>query len=217
MKALFVLASVWFGFSLARVPQTPLGVDYQGPAVSISHEFLASHRVKFVDHSAGSLSWLGLALDFKWIEPVIKELNTTEFPLKTRGESHITVITPPEFAVLATANVTIEQINRIALQHSIQSSPLHAVCLGKEDVVLKDNRHVVYQIIFQVPNLVKIRQAIFQVYVKQGGNTALFDPYSFWPHSTVAFTSSDLFLEQGVYKGANVCHRPIRWIKASHQ
>ncbi|CAO3659646.1 unnamed protein product [Rhizopus stolonifer] len=153
-----------------------------------------------------------MALDYQYIEPIAKELNSTDFPLISRGESHITVITPPEFVVLSAANITIDEINDIAIKRSIQSSKISIVCLGKEDLVVKGVRDIVYQIIFKAPNLVKIRKDIFKLYYKNGGNTALFDPNSFWPHATVAFTSSDLFLEQGVYKSANVCYRPIRLV-----
>lgn len=139
-----------------------------------------------------------MAIDYQYIKPIFNELNSTQFPLisrgnnnnlisilvfillflkkKKKGESHITVISPPEFAVLATANITIDEINKIAIKNSIQSSKIKIVCLGKEDVVLKDERYVVYQIIVKSSDLVKIRQEIFKLYVKKGGNTALFDP-----------------------------------------
>lgn len=43
-------------------------------------------------------------------------------PLINRGEAHITTITPPEFSVLNAppANVTINEINKIALKANIQ-------------------------------------------------------------------------------------------------
>ncbi|CAO3700796.1 unnamed protein product [Rhizopus microsporus] len=160
-------------------------------------------------HQKGNDSWLGMSIDFKYIKPVFEELNSTATPLLNRGESHITIISPPEFAVLASAGVTIEQVNDIARKNKIQSSKFKIVCLGKEDVVINNVRKIVYQIIIKSEDLVKIRREIFKLYVQKKGNTALFDPESFWPHITVGFTSSDVFLEQGVYKGANVCYRPI--------
>ncbi|KAG1143230.1 hypothetical protein G6F37_008048 [Rhizopus arrhizus] len=156
--------------------KTPLGVDYQGSPLSVSRKILSTKKVPFVEHSAGDSSWLGMAIDYQYIKPIFNELNSTQVPLISRGESHITVISPPEFVVLSTANVTIDEINKIAIKHSIQSSKIKIVCLGKEDVVLKDERYVVYQIIVKSSDLVKIRQEIFKLYVKNGGNTALFDP-----------------------------------------
>ncbi|KAI8876308.1 hypothetical protein K501DRAFT_298893 [Backusella circina FSU 941] len=109
-----------------------------------------------------------MKLDFKYIEPVFTALNSTKEPLLTRGESHITVISPPEYAVLSKyGNVTIDDINTIALKHNIQGSVFEVVCLGKEDVVISNVRKLVYQIIVRASNLVKIREAIFKLYVKQ--------------------------------------------------
>ncbi|KAG0759054.1 hypothetical protein G6F24_009353 [Rhizopus arrhizus] len=156
--------------------KTPLGVDYQGSPLSVSRKILSTKKVPFVEHSAGNSSWLGMAIDYQYIKPIFNELNSTQVPLISRGESHITVISPPEFAVLSTANITIDEIDKIAIKNSIQSSKIKIVCLGKEDVVLKDERYVVYQIIVKSSDLVKIRQEIFKLYVKNGGNTALFDP-----------------------------------------
>lgn len=78
--------------------------------------------------------------------------------------------------MLATANVTIEQVDAIAKKLHIQKSKVSIVCLGREEVVEKGVDMVVYQIIVKAPNLNKIREEIFKVYYKQGGNPALFDP-----------------------------------------
>lgn len=125
---------------------------------------------------SGNSSWLGMNFDFKYVKPVFDLVNSTEVPLLNRGESHVTVISPPEFSVLASAGITIEQVNKIALDAKIQSSKVSLVCLGKEDVTVAGVKKIVYQIIVQVPNLVKIREQVFKLYAKQGGNTALFDP-----------------------------------------
>lgn len=114
--------------------------------------------------------------DYQYAKPVFDILNSTEVPLINRGESHVTVISPPEFSVLATAGVTISQINTIALKMKIQSSKIKIVCLGKEDVIIDDVNKIIYQIIVKAPHLVKIRTKIFQLYIEKGGNSALFDP-----------------------------------------
>ncbi|CEG75211.1 hypothetical protein RMATCC62417_10294 [Rhizopus microsporus] len=211
LKLVLLLITLLYCFVDAKQVhyKTPLGVDYQGPVLKISRKILNAKKVPFVEHPAGNNSWLGMSVDFKYIKPVFEELNSTAVPLLNRGESHITVVSPPEFAVLASAGVTIEQVNDIARKNKIQSSKLKIVCLGKEDVTINNIRKIVYQIIVKSDDLVKIRREIFKLYVQKKGNTALFDPESFWPHITVGFTSSDVFIEQGVYKGANVCYRPI--------
>ncbi|KAI9260752.1 hypothetical protein BDA99DRAFT_560811 [Phascolomyces articulosus] len=186
--------------------QTPLGVPWKGEPVTISKKVYDTKKIDFLPHE----NWLGMELDYQYVAPVAKALNTTEIPLLTRGESHITVVTPPEFDTLATANVTIEEINQIALDYKIQKSKFKMICLGKEAVKVDNDLYIVYQIIVDAPNLEAIREAIFRLYVNKGGNSALFDPNAFWPHITVAFTIGDLFENNGVYKGLNVCHSPLK-------
>ncbi|KAI8637137.1 hypothetical protein BD408DRAFT_425059 [Parasitella parasitica] len=195
--------------STQKIKQTPLGIPYQGGAIQVNKKILSTEIIAFESHPAGKASWLGMNFDFQYVEPVFEILNSTQVPLFTRGESHITVISPPEFSILSTTGITIDQLDQIALDEKIQHTKVKIVCLGKENV---DGR-IVYQLIVTAPNLVKIRRKAFQLFAKRGGNTSLFDPNSFWPHITVGFTSGDLFIEDGVYKGSNVCYRPISLVK----
>ncbi|KAI8145379.1 hypothetical protein BJV82DRAFT_603462 [Fennellomyces sp. T-0311] len=160
--------------SAALVPElTPLGVPWQGEPVSIPKNVYKTKNIAFLPHE----DWLGQELDYQYVLPVAQALNTTEEPLLTRGESHITVITPPEFYTLAEANVTIGEINEIALEFRIQSSKFNLVCVGKESLVVDEQKYVVYQLIADAPNLQRIREAVFRLYVSKGGNPALFDPH----------------------------------------
>lgn len=94
-----------------------------------------------------------------------------------KGEAHITVISPPEYQILASANVTIDDINDLATKYKIQQSTFQVVCLGR--VELQTN--VVYQLVVRSPDLVRLRTRLFQLYWHNGGNTALFDPEVKWP------------------------------------
>lgn len=92
------------------------------------------------------------------------------------GEAHITVLTPPEFTTLQTANVTLQEVNDIARKLHIQSTHFDLVCVGKETLIKDGVDNTVYQLIVSAPNLVKIREAIFRLYYSKGGNPAVFDP-----------------------------------------
>ncbi|KAI7863384.1 hypothetical protein BDF14DRAFT_1885219 [Spinellus fusiger] len=197
---------------------SPLGIPLQvlsnpvyffttGPPLYVSRNIYRTEKVPFVEET--NPPWLGFQVDFKYIKPLFDELNSTATPLLNRGESHITVITPPEFTVLAAANITIDEINTIARAQHIQSSRFKIVCLGKESIIKDGKDYTVYQIIVSSPDLVTIREKIFHLYYSRGGNTALFDPRTMWPHITVGYTISDLFVEMGIYKSANVCYRPL--------
>lgn len=87
-------------------------------------------------------------------------------------EAHITVISPPEFAILAAANVTIDDVNKLAVDYKIQESDFEVACLGRVQV----ENNTVYQIIVHSDDLVRLRTRIFQLYWNRGGNPALFDP-----------------------------------------
>ncbi|KAL0078937.1 hypothetical protein J3Q64DRAFT_1734052 [Phycomyces blakesleeanus] len=188
--------------------KSPLGVPLEGPPIYISKKIHDTKSIEFVEHSSYP-PWLGLELDYAYVKPIVDAINSTETPLLTRGESHITIVTPPEFDTLAVAGVTIEEINAIAREQRIQESKFDIVCLGKAELVQDGKNYIVYQIIVESPSLVKLREKIFTLYYSKGGNTALFDPRTFWSHITVAYTISDLFVDQGIYKSANVCHRPL--------
>jgi len=62
------------------------------------------------------------------------------------------------------------------------------------------------------PGLFDIRREIEKLYRKRGGEGALFQAESFWPHVTVGFTYRDMFLEDGVFKGLNSCFGNIQTV-----
>ncbi|KAI8986444.1 hypothetical protein BDB01DRAFT_610368 [Pilobolus umbonatus] len=148
-------------------------------------------------------------LNYDYVRPLFDLLNSTDQVLQNRNEAHITVISPPEYDILAASGMTIDEINSIALDMSIQSSVFDIICIGKEDVIVNRERSVVYQFIVHSPNLLAIRRKIFQLYSDYNGNTALFDPESYWPHVTIGYTLTDVFVQHGVYKGSNVCYSPV--------
>ncbi|KAI9027657.1 hypothetical protein CLU79DRAFT_740159 [Phycomyces nitens] len=155
--------------------KSPLGIPLEGPPIYISKKIHDTKSIEFVEHSS-SPPWLGLELDYKYIKPIVDAINSTETPLLTRGESHITIVTPPEYNTLAAAGVTIEEINALARESHIQRSKFDIVCLGKVELVQDGKDYIVYQIIVESPALVKLREKIFTLYYSKGGNTALFDP-----------------------------------------
>ncbi|KAI7904555.1 uncharacterized protein BX663DRAFT_320855 [Cokeromyces recurvatus] len=157
--------------------KTPLGVPYRGRFITIDKRILNTEDLPFIEHSDGNSSWLAMNFDFQYVKPIFDFLNTThKVPLLSRGEAHITVISPPEFTVLATAGVTIDDLNKIAISDTIQKSKVEIICIGKEDVVIENKNRIVYQIIVKSSDLIGIRKKIFQLYARKDGNTALFDP-----------------------------------------
>jgi len=124
--------------------------------------------------------------------------------LKNRGEAHITVITPPEFAALVKA-VSIDEVNEIARAEKIQNSRIEAVCLGSGQAIVDGRGERTYFVVVRALDLVRIRARIYDRYLKNGGANGVFDPNHFYPHVTLGFTKSDLHEQQGVVKGENSC------------
>ncbi|SAL96377.1 hypothetical protein [Absidia glauca] len=159
---------------LIQADSTPLGIPWQGPPIKASRSIYNTSKIPFQEHNEGLL-WLGMQLDFAHVSPLLDELNSTKQPLLSRREAHITVIDPIEYKTLSTANMTIDDINKVARENNIQSSEFHMVCLGKAT----QNSNTVYQIIVSSPPLVRLREKIFQLFYAKQGNPVLFDPHTF--------------------------------------
>lgn len=161
-------------------------------------------------------NWVGLTVDYKYVKPVFDLVNSTasfnnNTALLSRGESHITIILPPEYDnILHPAGVTIEELNKIAVnpKRPLQKARFGIECLGRVQVVSKPDN--VYQQAVQIilkdyQDIVAYREEVWKLLVKKGGNPALFDAANFLPHITLGFKHRDIFVEDGVFKGKNAC------------
>lgn len=143
-------------------------------------------------------------------ESVEKQTGVT---LKNRGEAHITVITPPEYFETLRQYLMIEELDRMAISVSLQSARFMPVCLGRASATLNDNRESTYYVVLHAPEIVRFRLSVFKSFIKRGGDGSRFDPFAFYPHITLGFTSRDLHETDGVKKGHNSCVAGIRLTK----
>lgn len=125
--------------------------------------------------------------------------------IQTRGEAHITVITPPEFSDALGSVLKIEEINQIVTDSKIQQAHFSPVCVGRARATIDDKSQSTYYVVVSSPELVSLRGKIFDRYLQRGGEPSRFDPEHFYPHITVGFTLRDLQEQDGVYKGRNSC------------
>ncbi|KAJ1952376.1 hypothetical protein EC988_003590 [Linderina pennispora] len=195
------------------------------PTYTLARTALDARSVPFANHSANAPfgSYLQQTLDFAPFKKLFDQVNATEKTLKSRGEAHITVVTPPEFdQVLKPAGITIQEIEAIAKARRIQSARLRPVCLGRFKASLPTpasdadkGQFTLYSLVVADVHgdLLAIRQDIYKLFRKRGGEGALFQPEAFWPHVTMGFDRRDLFITDGVYKGSNYCYAPIRLSK----
>jgi hypothetical protein len=131
--------------------------------------------------------------------------------LLSRGEAHITVITPPEFDELK-AHLSMQDIQNVAVPQSSffdfgkpRFKELEPVCVGRGLAQIDSQQEETYFVVVKAESLLDIRRRIFNLYVARGGDGSRFSPDSFFPHITIGFTKSDIHEQQGVKKGINSC------------
>ncbi|KAF8969086.1 hypothetical protein BGZ46_010733 [Entomortierella lignicola] len=188
--------------------------------IVINKKVLDGAAVPFVKNTGNALftNWVGLNLDFAYVKPIFDLVNSTQSiangTLLSRGEAHITVILPPEYDnILHPAGVTIDELNALALhKNQLQRSKFEIECLGRVQVVSQPDgvyQQAVQIILKNFQDIVNYRWLVFDLFVKKGGNPALFDPANFLPHITVGFRHRDIFVEDGIFKGKNACIRKM--------
>ncbi|KAJ1680008.1 hypothetical protein EV182_000871, partial [Spiromyces aspiralis] len=168
--------------------------DPSAPLIYVDPAIHRTSSIPFRPKSGpGPLStYLQLSLPYAPAAAILDQLRATpgvDSSITSRGEAHITVITPPEFdSLLAPLNITADDINRIALRHDIQSARFLPVCLGrvKGTVPAKHPTRVyeLYSLIVDdiYDDLLRIRRDIYRLYRRRGGQGALFRPEEFFPH-----------------------------------
>ncbi|KAJ1725507.1 hypothetical protein LPJ53_000322 [Coemansia erecta] len=229
MTALTLYARTHRPSNSARSGSTTEGTIIYDPGAPTFHlpaQALVSSNIPFLNHSTPKpfQSYLQQTLDYTHFSDLFAAINATVGTLQTRGEAHVTVVTPPEFdRALKPAGVTIKEIEEIALRNNIQKARLMPVCLGRFNGTLPNpskaesdkGAFILFSLVVAdvYGDLVNIRREVFKLYRSKGGQGALFQPEGFWPHITIGFDRRDLFIEDGLYKGSNYCYAPIRTSK----
>jgi 2'-5' RNA ligase len=162
----------------------------------------------FLKHNgAGFGSYLAINLPFAPAEKLRKQVeDKAKIKLKNRGESHITVLTPPEFNNIISKKLSIGQVDAIAAKHHIQKARIDVVCVGRFS---KEGKQVYFVVVSSNP-LIEIRQAIAAEFQAAGGEPRAFDPLHFQPHITLGFTDSDLHESDGAIKDERSCIYPVQ-------
>ncbi len=177
-------------------------------AFPLSADLLKGSETVFIAHNDPAP--FGSYLTMNLPQPPSKELfdvlvSEFQIVLKNRGEAHITVITPPEYENVLKPYLSMEEINRIALEAEIQKAEVSPLCLGRGRA--RDGHLLMetYYVVVKANRLLEIRRRIAAKYVQHGGDPSRFDPNYFYPHITIGFTSRDLQDSDGVFKGVNSC------------
>lgn len=120
--------------------------------------------------------------------------------LKTRGEAHITVITPPEYDRALKGIVSIERIHQLAEQWTVQEMTFDVICVGSGKAELEGKMEETFFLVVRSEDLFNLRKEIEKMYLERGGKPGGFVAEKYYPHITIGYTKSDLHIHQGVVK-----------------
>lgn len=90
-------------------------------------------------------------------------------------------MTPPEFNNTLRPFVSMEELNAIALSMNVQSSTIKPICVGK-GTKLENNPAAklfgkdssVWYVVVESEDVIRIREAIWKVFVDRGGEPSAF-------------------------------------------
>lgn len=196
LKLAVILPSI-FGWLLSGCQTTQ-----ETRVFSISNEAFRGSNEKFLPQE----NYLAMALPYPPMRSLFEHLSArSEIGiLRSRGEAHITVITPPEYQVLR-EKMSIMQINQIAQELSLQATKIEPICIGVGRAMVDKKEEQTFYVIVKAPALIELRQKVAQLFVDQGGRAESFNAGHYFPHITVGFSKVDLHENQGVIKDQASC------------
>lgn len=118
----------------------------------------------------------------------------------SKGEAHITVITPPEYDQFLSKALSMEEINEIARSFQIQNASFDVLGLGECSITIEEKEEFTFFVICKSERLLEIRRAISKRYLSLTGEMGEFAPEAYYPHITIGFTKRDLHENDGAIK-----------------
>ncbi len=182
-------------------------------SLTISADALRNESMPFLEHIGLPDDRFGTSLAMNIQYPPIVSLReqiTQQLGLSTplkfftgfnkNGEAHVTTVTPVEYHDKLRRFVSPEKMSEIAMRFNIQSSDLEILGLGCGQAVLSGKNEDTYFVIIRSENLLRIRRAIYEEYLRNGGIPSEWNPEHFFPHITIGYTLRDLHEDDGVFK-----------------
>lgn len=199
MKHQISVVTAWIiGISLSCLNPSGLAIGRTHLEVPAA---LATNNLPFLKHTGPGPFDNALALNVQY-EPIIELRKAIETALSKKlvfftgwdpkGEAHVTVITPPEFAQVLGKVMTMDQIHQIATANNIQSADLTILGIGSGKKEIAGKQEETFFLIVESQKLRLIRLQIWQEFVRKGGLPQDWDPTWFFPHITIGYTKQDL-------------------------
>lgn len=175
---------------------------------TMSRDTLNGSLMNFISHQGPGPfdTYLTMEIPFAPVKRLYKDLsNRLGANLITRGEAHITVVTPPEFNNELKAYISMDEIDAIAKDMNIQGAQFSIKCLGSGSLLIDGKLEKTFYIVVESKDLLKIRNKILETIQGEGGSPTLFKPERFFPHITVGYSKRDLHDSDGIFKDASTC------------
>lgn len=169
-------------------------------------------KAEFIPHTEEKpmKAYLAMNLPYPSYRSLVEQVEEIEgVALTTRGEAHITVVTPIEYDKILKKHLSIAEIHKIAEEAKIQETEFTQVCIGRGQKEIQGKLEKTYFVVVESPPLIELRARIEKAYVKNGGRPQEFIPEKFLPHVTLGFTSRDLHYEDGIVKDKTSCLYPL--------
>jgi 2'-5' RNA ligase len=186
------------------------------PEFRLSKEVLDASILSPLKHSGPGQwdSYLSMDIPFPPVADLFGQVLSKENrAMSSRGEAHITVVTPVEYwNVLKPAGVTMEEIQQISERHQLQTSQFQVLCLGKGEKEIEGRIEKTYFVVVESENLLKVRRSIQSLLLKKTGSGSNFSPSNFYPHITLGFTKRDLHESDGIIKDKTSCFAEIEMV-----
>lgn len=203
---------VKFVLSLLLLQMIASSWTVHAQVLSLNNQIKDGSSVKFKTFSKSSQfgSWLQMNLPFDPMNDLLNQVESLEgVRLKSRGEAHITVVTPVEYWDILKEKISMEEINEVARNFQIQNSNFQIECLGRGEAKIKNKLERTYYVVVSSSDLVDLRSQINEMFISRGGNSSAFNPSDFFPHITLGFTKRDLHESDGILKDSASCLYPI--------
>lgn len=143
------------------------------------------------------------------VNALIPQLNALyQLDLEDRGESHITVITPPDFNSSLNKVFNIQEI-LARYSGSIQDHSFQVLCVGSQKS--SNGKNQVFYLVVESTGIRDIRFDLAQEANLRAQNQNIpmvFKPEVFWPHITIGYVNGDVFEYD---KGLDSCLRDVKF------
>jgi 2'-5' RNA ligase len=151
-------------------------------------------------------TWLGKSLDYaRYLNQLTSIEKKNQVKLLSRGEAHITLITPPEYKDTLSKVIPMSRIEDLYKTMDIDSVQFTEICIGEAKINKNSKDLKTWFVVIKSPQMLEFRKAVQKEFEAAGGVKGSFDALNWYPHITLGYTERDLHASDGVIKDITSC------------